>query len=186
MIVRIAEIKALAVCRPVHFAFDRDTAGDQMLFPRAEVFLRHSERDVHLARGTMRRNHSAGRGDRFQSFAAAEQEEHLFVRDAEHAEPLAGFEQAQSELVPIEANGSWKIARVKASLNDAVYAQGGQACFSGQAEREIPGGVHPAPFRDRNGTFPDLAVAGRLFAARFSYKWPVQNRTKIISMITLT
>src|ERR1035437_9662207 len=151
MIVRIAEIKALAACRPVHFAFDRDGAGDQMLFPRAEVFLRHSERDVHLARCVVLRNHAAGGGNRLQSSSAAEQEQYLFVRDTEHAEPLPGFEQAQSELVLIEANGSGKIVRVKASLNDAVYARGGHDCLSGQAEKEIPGGVYRGLLRDRNG-----------------------------------
>jgi hypothetical protein len=157
MIVGIAEIDALAACRPVHLAFDCDAARDEMLLPHSEILFRYGERDVQLACGVVRRNHAAGRGDRFQSSAASKNKENLSIRHAEHAEPIAGFEQPQTELLLVEANRAGKIVRVKAGFNDAVDARGGHD-FSGKAEREIPWGVYPGPFRGRNGNIPDFVV----------------------------
>src|SRR5713101_6072963 len=151
MIVRIAEINAQAAFWPVHSAFDRYPAGDQMFLPNSQILFRYGERDVQLARGVVRRDHAAGRGDRFQRSAAAEYEQHLLVRHVEYAEPLAGFEQPESELVLVEANRAGKIGRVEASLNDAVNARGGHDCLSSRAEKELPRGVYPGPFQRRNG-----------------------------------
>src|ERR1700704_2695072 len=134
MIVRIAEINAMATFRPAHFAFDRDAALDQMLLPLSEILFRHGECEVQLPSGVVRRNHSAWRGDWIHSSAATENEQHLFVRHAEHAKPLAGFEQPQAKLVLVKTNRAGKIGRVEASFNDAVNARGGQSCLSGQAE----------------------------------------------------
>src|SRR5712672_3284576 len=122
MIVRIAEIEALAAPRPIYFAFDSDAAREQVFFPRGNIFFRYSKCDVQVARGVVRGNYAARRRNRFQCSAGAENEKHLLVRDAEHAQALAGFEQTQSELLLVKANRAGKIARVKASLNDAVEA----------------------------------------------------------------
>jgi len=83
-----------------------------------------------LARGVVWWNHSAGRGERLQSSTAAEQKQHLLIHHPEHAEPLTGFEQLQSELVLVKANRAGKIVRVEAGFNDAVNAWGGHHRFS--------------------------------------------------------
>src|SRR6266550_2450834 len=129
MIVRIAEINAMPTFRPTHFAFDRDATLNQMLLPLGEILFRHGKSEVQLARGVVRRDQSAGREDRFQRSAAAEYEEHLLVRHAEHAEPLAGFEQPQAKLFLVKTNRAGKIVRVEASFNNAVNARGGHDFF---------------------------------------------------------
>src|SRR5882672_3337351 len=130
MIVRIAEVNAMPAFRPAHFAFDRDAALDQMLLPLSGILFRHGESEVQLARGVVRRNHSAGRGDWIHTSAATENEQHLLVRHAEHAKPLAGFEQPQAKLVLVKTNRARKIARVEASFNNAVKAGSRHDFFS--------------------------------------------------------
>src|SRR5260221_938791 len=68
----------------------------------------------------MRRDHSARRGDRLHRSATTKNEQHLLVGDTEDAEPFAGFEQAQSELILVKANRTGKIAGVKAGFDDTV------------------------------------------------------------------
>jgi len=97
--------------RPAHFAFDRDAALDQMLLPLSEILFRHGESEVQLASGVVRRNHSAGRGDWIHTSAATENKQHLLVRHTEHAKPLAGFEQPQSELFFVKANCAGQVVR---------------------------------------------------------------------------
>src|SRR6266550_4514775 len=103
-----------------------------MLLPLGEILFRHGESEVQLARGVMWRNHSAGRGDRLHSSAATENKQHLLVRHTEHAEPLAGFEQPQSELFFVEAKCTGQVVRVEASFNGAVNGGSGHAFFSTQ------------------------------------------------------
>src|ERR1700704_1840139 len=161
MIVRIAEINAMPAFRPAHFAFDRDAALDQMLLPLSEILFRHGECEVQLPSGVVRRNHSARGGDWIHTSAATENKQHLLVRHAEHAMPLAGFEQPQSKLALVKTNRAGKIARVEASFNDAVNARSGHDFSLDHAEREVHGGVYPAPFRACNGNIPDLVVAAK-------------------------
>src|SRR6266704_753428 len=130
MIVRIAEINAMPTFRPTHFAFDRDATLDQMLLPLSEILFRHGESEVQLARGVVRRDHAARRGDRLHSSAATENEQHLLVRHAEHAKPLAGFEQPQAKLVLVKTNRARKVVRVEASFNDTVKAGSRHDFFS--------------------------------------------------------
>src|ERR1700722_4047701 len=125
MLVGITKIQAAASRRPHHLAFNRDTAIEQVFFPRRKILSRYSESDVQLSRGLMGWNYAARRGNRLQCSPALEHQQHLFVRDAEYAETLASLEQAQSQLILIETNRSGKIIRVKAGLNDAVNARGG-------------------------------------------------------------
>src|SRR5882762_9286557 len=164
MIVRIAEVNAMPAFRPAHFAFDRDAALNQMLLP-------HGESEVQLARGVVRRNDSARRGDRLHSSAATENKQHLLVRHAEHAEPLAGFEQTQSELFFVEANCTGQVVRVEASFNDAVNARGGHDRHSSRAEREIPYGVYLAPFRGCNGNVMGWREWAGFREAIFTSNW---------------
>src|SRR6266436_4790283 len=138
MIVRIAEVNAMPAFRPAHFAFDRDAALNQMLLPLGEILFRHGKSEVQLARGVVRRNHSAGRGDRLHSSTATENEQHLLVRHAEHAKPLAGFEQPQSELFFVEANCTGQVVRVEASFNNAVNARSRHSHFPDEPETETP------------------------------------------------
>ena len=120
--------------RPAHFAFDRDAALNQMLLPLGEILFRHGESEVQLARGVVWRDHAAGRGNRLHSSAATENKQHLLVRHAEHAKPLAGFEQPQSELFFVKANCAGQVVRVQASFNNAVNARGGRNRFFGQLD----------------------------------------------------
>src|SRR6267143_3729215 len=122
MIVRIAEIIAMPTFRPAHFAFDRDAALNQMLLPLGEILFRHGECEVQLPSGVMWRDHAAGRGDWIHTSTATENKQHLLVRHAEHAKPLAGFEQPQTKLVLVKANRAGKVVRVEASFNNAVKA----------------------------------------------------------------
>ena len=101
---------------------------------------------MQLACGLVRRDHATGRGNRFRRAAAAKYEEHLLVRDAEYAEAFEGFEKAESELIPVEANRTGKIAGEEAGLDDAIDARGGHSCFSSRVERNVPREFYPVPF----------------------------------------
>ena len=98
--------------------------------------------------------------------AAAEDEEHLFVGDAENAEALAGFEQAKSKLVLVEANRAGKIAGEEAGFDDAVDAWGGHDCFSSRSKREIPCRVYRVPFGAAMATLPIWRRRAIRFIAR--------------------
>src|SRR5712675_413651 len=108
----------------------------------------------------MRRDHSARRGDRLHGSAATKEEQHLLVRHAEHAEPLTGFEQAQSELILVEANRAGKIAGVKAGFDDAVDARGGHGGTPFQSEEESPLGVYRSAFWRRNVNMVHFPLGG--------------------------
>src|SRR5258708_22464857 len=120
MIVRVAKIDALAAFRPAHFAFNRDAAGGEMFLPLRQILFRHREGKMQLACGIVRRNHPPRSGNRLHSSAAAEYQKYLLVRDAEHAEPLARFEQTQSELLLVKTNRAREITRINAWFNDTV------------------------------------------------------------------
>src|SRR5258705_6290395 len=98
----------------------------------------------------MRRDRSARRRNRLHRSAATKNEQHLLVRHAEHAQPLPGLEQAQSELILVEANRAGKIARVKAGFDDAVDARGGHGRTPFQSQEESPLGVYRSAFWRRN------------------------------------
>ena len=162
MIVGIAEIEALAAGRPVHLALDRDTLRDQVFFPRGEIIFRDGEREVQLARGIVRRDRAAGRGNRLLFAAALEDEEHLLVRHAEYAEAFAGFQQAESQHSLVEANRPREISREETGFDNAVDAWAGHDCFFSQLKREIPCGVYPGPCRNRNGGIPEWVTVRHL------------------------
>src|SRR5258708_3124 len=110
----------------------------------------------------MRRNHSAMRGDRLHGSAATKDEQHLLVRDTEDAQPIARFEQAQSELILVEANRTGKIAGAKAGLNDAVDEQGGHGGTPFQSEEESPLGVYRNAFWRHNVDMVHFPLAGHI------------------------
>src|SRR5712671_1361136 len=110
----------------------------------------------------MRRDHSARRRNRLHRSATTKEEQHLLVRHAEHAEPLAGLEQAQSELILVEANRAGKIARVKANFNDAVDARSGHGRTPFQSEEESPLGVYRSAFWRRNVNMVHFPLAGHI------------------------
>ena len=91
---------------------------------------------MELSRGPMRRNHPAGSVDWLQSSTDSEHDQNLLVRHAEHTEPFAGFEQAQSELVSIETHRAGEIVRVKAGFKDAVNVWGGYDHLSRRVIRD--------------------------------------------------
>lgn len=153
MIVGIAEIKTEAAGWPGHFAFDPDALCDQVFFPGGEILFRDRESEVQLACGLVRRDHAAGRGNRFQLAAASEYEENLLVRHTENAEAFAGFKQAEPELFLIEANRAGKIVGVEAGFDDAVDVRGGHDCFSSRVERKIPLEFYPVPFEAAMAAF---------------------------------
>jgi len=169
MIVGIAEIKALAAGRPIHFAFNLDTLCEQALFPRGEILFRDREREVQLAGGSVRRDHAAGRGNRLRCAAASENEEYLLVRDAEYAEAFAGFQQAESQLILVETNRAGKIVGEQTGFDDAIDARGGHDRFSSRLKKEILYEVYPVPF----GAAMAIFRISRQRAIRFHCEWTV-------------
>ena len=136
MIVGIAEIETAATGWPVYYALDPDVLREQMLFPGGEILFRNRKREVQCACGFVRRDRAAGRGNRFLPAPALENEEHLFVRNAEYTETFAGFKQPQSQLFLIEANRAGEIVGVETGFDDTVGARGGHDFFH-SAEYEI-------------------------------------------------
>src|SRR5258706_11765943 len=108
----------------------------------------------------MRRDHSARRGDRLHRSATTKNEQHLLVGHTEDAEPFAGFEQAQSELILVKANRTGKIAGVKAGLDDTIDMGGEHGRTPFKAARDTPRGVYRSAFWSRNVNIGDF-VFGR-------------------------
>ena len=151
---------------------------------------------MQLARGSVRRDHAAGRGNRLQFAAALKYEEDLFVRDAEYAEALEGFQQAEPQFFLVEANRARKIVGEETGFDDAIDARRGHDNFFWPVEKRDSLRSLSRPFRGRNSDVPDHAAAshpnfiarGQFFCSLFDcgLRFGLANRIeKLQSLICL-
>jgi hypothetical protein len=141
MIVGIAKIEALAAARPVYFAFDRDSSGNQFAFPLRKVRSRNCKGDVQRSGGLMRRDLAAGCENRFVLATALENEQYLLVSHAEYADAFVGLKKTEADFFLVEADGARKITGVQARFSDAVNLQVRHGYFP-EDSRLSPCGVY--------------------------------------------